>query len=159
MTQIRQRAIEGIKPGDTFTVVRTFTEEDTHRYADISLDYNPVHLDRRFSDIKGFPGPVCHGLLVGGMVSEIGGQMGMLASGMSFRFRKPVFFGDTITCSLTVKEVDERGRSKSHAVYSNQNGETVLEAELFGVIPGPEEREVLRAMVEEGDPTNKLRQG
>lgn len=156
MTQIRNRAIAGIKPGDTFTVVRTFTEEDTLRFAEISLDYNPVHLDRRFSEVKGFPDPVCHGLLVGGMLTEIGGQMGMLASGMSFRFRRPVFFQDTITCSLTVKEVDEKGRSKSHAVYTNQDNETVLEAELFGIVPGPREREVLKAMVEEGDPTNKL---
>ncbi len=150
MSHIRQRAIKGIKAGDTFTVVRTFTEQDTHRFAD--------NFDRRFSDIKGFPGLVCHGLLVGGMLTEIGGQIGMLASGMSFRFRKPVYFDDTITCTLTVKEVDGRGRSKSRAVYTNQHEETVLEAELFGVIPGPEEQEVLRAMVEEGDPTNKLRQ-
>ena len=156
MSKIRQRAIKGIKAGDTFTVVRTFTEQDTHRFADITIDYNPVHFDRRFSDIKGFPGLVCHGLLVGGMLTEIGGQIGMLASGMSFRFRKPVYFDDTITCTLTVKEVDGRGRSKSHAVYTNQHEETVLEAELFGVIPGPEEQQVLRAMVEEGDPTNKL---
>jgi len=157
LSKIRQRAIEGIKAGDTFTVVRTFTEQDTHQFADTSLDYNPVHFDRRFSDLKGFSGPVCHGLLIGGMLAEIGGQIGMLASGMSFRFRKPVYFDDTITCSLTVKEVDERGRSKSHAIYTNQNEETVLEAELFGVIPGPEEQQVLKAMLAEGDPTNKLR--
>ena len=156
MTKIRERAIEGIKAGDTFTVVRTFTEKDTYDYAEISHDYNPVHFDGRFSDIKGFSGPVCHGLLIGGMLTEIGGQIGMLASGMSFRFRKPVYFGDTVTCVLTVKEVDERGRSKSRAVYTNQDGETVLEAELFGIIPGPEEQEVLKAMVEEGDSTNKL---
>jgi acyl dehydratase len=157
LSKIRQRAIDGIKAGDIFTVIRTFTEQDTYRFADTTLDYNPVHFDRRFSDVKGFPRPVCHGLLIGGMLTEVGGQIGMLASGMSFRFRKPVFFGDTITCTLTVKEVDEKRRSKSHAVYTNQKGETVLEGELFGVIPGPEEREVLKAMVAEGDPTNKLR--
>ena len=155
---IRDRAIEGVRAGDVFTAVRTFSQEDTLAFADISLDYNPIHFDRRFTDTKGFSGPVCHGLLVGGMVTEIGGQIGMLASGMKFRFRKPVYFGDTVTCRLTVDEMDDRKRVKCSALFTNQDGETVLEVQLFGIVPGPEEQDVMREMVEEGDPTNKLNQ-
>ena len=32
----------------------------------------------------------------------------------------------------------------------------MLEASLTGVVPNGEQSEILRAMVEEGDPTNKL---
>ena len=40
--------------------------------------------------------------------------------------------------------------------YRNQEGVTVLEASLTGVVPKGEQRDILRVMVEEGDPTNKL---
>lgn len=147
MSEIRQRAIEGLRPGDTFTVRRTFTEELTRAFGDLSRDFNPVHYDRRFASAKGFAGLICHGLLVGSLVTEVGGQIGWLASGVDFRFMKPVFFGDTITCRFTVDEVDERGRAKGRAVFSNQHGTTVLEATLTGRLPGEAERRVLAAMV------------
>jgi len=85
MSDSRNKAIAGLKPGDSFAVSRTFTEQDTSIFADISRDYNPVHFDDRFANAKGFPGRICHGLLVASMVTEIGGQIGWLASGMTFR--------------------------------------------------------------------------
>jgi len=157
MSEIRRKVIEGINEGETFTVRRTFTEEQTRQFADLTLDYNPIHFDSRFTDLKKFPRLICHGLLVGSMLTEIGGQLGMLASGMSFRFRKPVYFGETITCHLTIDEIDDRCRTRSSAVFTNQDGETVLEAQLQGILPGEPEQAVMRAMVDEGDPTNKLR--
>jgi 3-hydroxybutyryl-CoA dehydratase len=33
----------------------------------------------------------------------------------------------------------------------------VIEAEINGIVPGLEERKVLRQMLSEGDPTNKLK--
>ena len=157
MSKIRTRAIEGIKEGETFTVKRTFTEQQAQQFADLTLDYNPIHFDRRFTDVKKFSGLICHGLLVGSMITEIGGQLGMLASGISYRFKKPVYFGDTIICSLTINEIDERCRTRSCALFTNQNGDLVMEAEIMGILPGTEEQEVMQAMVDEGDPTNKLR--
>jgi hypothetical protein len=53
-------------------------------------------------------------------------------------------------------DIDEKCWAKATAVYKNQEGITVLEASVEGVLPGNPEREVLRAMVEEGDPTNRF---
>jgi len=157
MSEIRKKAIDGLKAGDTFTVLRTFTEQDTMHFRDITRDYNPVHYDERFARVKKLQGRICHGLLVAGMLCEIGGQIGWLASGMNFQFRKPVYFGDTIKCDLTITEIDQRGRAKAQAIYQNQEGVIVLEASLTGFLPGAPEQQVLRAIVEEGDPANKLR--
>jgi acyl dehydratase len=156
MSAIRQKAIGGIKVGDSFTVKRTFTETDTIKFAEITRDYNPVHFDDRFAAVKKLNGRICHGLLVAGMLTEIGGQCGWLASVMNFRFKKPVYFGDTIECKLTIFEIDEKGRSRAAAVYQNQDGVIVLEADLEGILPGVAEREVLSTMVRQADPTNKF---
>ena len=63
----------------------------------------------------------------------------MLAAGMNFRFRAPVYFGDTVTCTLTIDEMDERGRVKCSAIFVNQKEETVIEGQLFGTLPNKEE--------------------
>ena len=156
MSFIRKKTIEGIKVGDAFTVSRTFTEQDMVNFADITRDYNPVHFDNRFSAAKNFNGRICHGLLIGSLLTEIGGQMGWLASRMDFRFKKPIYFGDTITCSLTITDIDDRDRAEAEAVFKNQNEDTVLKAYLSGIVPGSQEKQIMSDMLSEGDPTNKL---
>ena len=156
MPDIRKKTIQGLKVGDNFTVVRAFSETDMLSFSEITRDYNPVHFDKRFSTAKKFNDRICHGLLVASIVTEIGGQIGWLASVMNFRFKRPVYFGDTITCTLTITEIDEKNRAKAQAEYQNQNGIIVLQAELEGNVPGNPERDVLTWMINEGDPTNKL---
>jgi 3-hydroxybutyryl-CoA dehydratase len=157
MSAIRRRAIEGLEAGDTFTVTRRFSEADTLRFGELTRDYNPVHHDERFARAKGLPGRICHGLLVAALVTEIGGQIGWLASGMSFRFIGPVFFEETVTCTLTVHTADQGGKARAAAEMRTGDGRLVATAELFGVLPAAADREVLQRMVAAGDPTNPLR--
>ena len=157
MSAIRKKAIEGLKVGDMFTVTRIFTKQDVFKFADITRDYNPIHFNERFAEVKNFKDRICHGLLAASIVTEIGGQVGWLASGMRFIFKKPVYFKDTITCEFTITEIDQRRRAKAEAIYKNQNGTIVLEAQLSGIVPGAAEQRVLQAIVAEGDPTNKIR--
>lgn len=157
MSSLRKKAIEGIIRGQTVTVSRTFTGEDIQRFADISRDYNPVHFDERFAQEKGYDGCICHGLLVAALITEIGGQLGWLASKMSFSFIKPVYLGDSIRCDFTITDIDDRGRARGYAKYCDQKGSMVLEAELYGILPDDAEKKILRTMLAEGDPTNALR--
>ena len=156
MSEIRNRTIQGLQVGDTFTISRRFAEEDMMTFADVTRDYNAVHFDSRFSNAKNFKDRICHGLLVGSMLTEIGGQIGWLASVMNFRFKQPVYFGETITCRFTITAIDEHRHAGAEAVYFNQDGDIVLKAELKGILPDAAERRILHAMVAEGDPTNKL---
>ncbi len=156
MSDTRKRTTQGLKVGDSFTVVRTFSEQDMLKFSEITRDYNPVHFDHRFSEVKNFKGRICHGLLVASMLTEIGGQIGWLASVMNFRFKKPVYFGETIECSMRIVEIDEHNRARADVIYLNQDGTSVLEAELEGILPGIRERDVLNQMLMEGDPTNKV---
>ena len=155
MSEMRKKAIEGLTVNDTFTVERTFTEQDVMQFADITRDYNPFHLDDRFTAVKKLPGRICHGLLVASMMTQIGGQMGWLASRFDLHFKKPVYFGDTITCTVTIHDIDEKDRINATVGFVNQNGIMVLEAVLEGVLAGQEEQEIMKAMLAEGDPTNK----
>ncbi len=154
MTALRRKAVEGIRPGDRFVLTRTFDRPDTEVFARITRDYNPVHFDDRFSSAKKFEGTICHGLLVGSMITEIGGQVGWLATGMAFKFKRPVYPGETIRCEMVITRVDRNRSAAAEAVLTNQDGIVVMEAELSGFLPGEPERAVLREMMAEGDPTN-----
>ena len=157
MSKIRNKTIQGLAVGDTFILTRQFKEADMHSFADVTRDYNPIHFDKRFADVKNFRDRICHGLLVGSILTEVGGQIGWLASEMNFRFKRPVYFGDTIECTLTISEIDERNRARAEAIYRNQDGTIVLEADLAGIVPGEPEKEILESMVADGDPTNKAK--
>ena len=156
MAGFRERAAEGLQVGDSFRTSRTFTEDDVIRFARISRDYNPVHFDARFAKAKNFPAPICHGLLAASLVTEIGGQIGWLASAMNFRFKGPVYVGETITCSWVMAAIEQNGRAKASVTITKEDGTTVIEAEISGIVPGVEERKVLSQMLSEGDPTNGL---
>jgi len=153
---IRLRAIEGLNAGDTFTYSRTFKKHETEQFGDISRDYNPVHYDLRWARSKGFDRMICHGLLVGSMICEFGGQVGWLATGMNFKYLRPVYFGDTITCTITITKIEKSGRAEAEALFINQAGEQVCRSFLAGRLPTSGERNLLMQMVEDKDPTNKL---
>jgi acyl dehydratase len=153
---MRQRAIEGLEAGDVFTYSRTFTREETELFGDLTRDYNPIHYDPRWAEAKGFKDLICHGLLVGSMVCELGGQVGWLATGMEFKYVKPVYFNDTITCTMTITKIEDSGRAEAEALFDNEAKEQVCYARLTGRLPRNHEQEILSRMVGEGDPTNKL---
>lgn len=152
---MRKHAICGIKPGDRFSVTRTLKESDMQAFADVSRDYNPVHFDERFARSRGFSGRICHGLLVGALLTEIGGQIGCLATHMSFDFKKSVYLNETVTCELEIISVDEKGRTEAKAVIADSQGQTVMTASLAGVLPQDSQKRVMEQMLAEGDPTNK----
>jgi acyl dehydratase len=157
MSYIRQQTIDGLSPGTAFTVTRTFSESQVSQFADLTRDYNPVHFDPRFVAIKEFKHRICHGLLVGSLITEIGGQIGWLASGMNFRFKHPVYFGDTVTCTMTIVDIDAKGKAKADAIFVNQDDIVVLTVHLTGRVPGKTEIQIMKQMVEEGDPSNGIR--
>lgn len=156
MSRLRRKAVHGLRPGDEFVIKRTFSKEETEEFGDLTRDYNPVHYDRGWTDLKRFPDLICHGLLVGGMICEFGGQVGWLATGMNFRFLKPVYFDEEITLTVTLEDVQADGRARAAGVFVNPDGDSVARVELHGRLPVNEEKEYLDQMVQKGDPTNKL---
>jgi acyl dehydratase len=153
---IRTIATEGLRVGDTFRIQRVFTQQETTAFGDMTRDYNPVHYVPGWASAKGFEGLICHGLLVGSMVCEFGGQVGWLATGMTFKYLKPVYFGDTVQCTITITRIDDMGRAEAEAWFTNQDDVQVCLAQLTGRIPVQAERKRLSGMLEEGDPTNPL---
>jgi acyl dehydratase len=118
--------------GETFTVERTFTTEDVRRFADVTNDTQPIHTE---PDEAGRL--VVHGLLTGSLLTDIGGDLQVLARRMAFEFRRPVRTGERITCTWTVESVEERPDRytlDNDVAFRDEDGETVATARVEGIV-------------------------
>lgn len=128
---------EDIEIGHRWTSARrTITETDVVRFAGLSGDFNPLHVDEEFAKTTIFGRRIAHGLL--GLSISTGLQASeppwlvMAFMGLDWRFTKPIFFGDTVHYVSEVKNKREGGKSDRGIVMVerkliNQKEETVQE--------------------------------
>ncbi len=96
--------------GDTLpTVEKTFSQDDVNRYADAAGDHNPIHVDPNFAAGSQFGRRIAHGMMIAASISEMMaqafGQDWHKSGRMKIRFRAPVFPGETVRASGTVRSV------------------------------------------------------
>ena len=123
-----------IQAGDSARVSFTITEKDVQAFADASGDHNPLHMDAEFAKRTSYRRRVVHGMLLASYVSRMVGMHlpgpGALWTQQSLRWLAPVFIGDTLEASLTVKHRSSASNLLSvMAKVTNQNGATVMEGE------------------------------
>jgi 3-hydroxybutyryl-CoA dehydratase len=126
--------------GQKATSSRTVTETDVVIYGGISGDLNPAHFNEVESKKGMFKGRIVHGMLTAGYISAVLGMQlpgpGTIYLKQSLKFTAPVRFGDTITATVTVTELDEkRKRATLKTECSNQNGDLVLKGEAVVIPP------------------------
>ncbi len=87
---------------------RTITETDVVMFAGLSGDYNPLHTDKVFAEKTPFKQRVAHGMLIASISTGLGQTLGIFEGTtlalmeQTFKYKAPVFFGETIHFKLTV---------------------------------------------------------
>ena len=128
---MRGKTIAELKIGDSASTTSVITDERIRQFAEVSGDYNPVHLDEEAAKGSIFGKRISHGMLVASLFSavlanELPGS-GCIYLGQDLRFMKPVFIDDTITATVTVKElIVEKNRVILDTIATNQNGDVVI---------------------------------
>ena len=91
------------------SISKTITEQDVHSFAELSGDFNPVHVDKDEAKKSIFKKQIAHGMLVGSLISSVIGMKlpgpGTIYMEQNFTFLKPVYLGDTVTAYVEVDEV------------------------------------------------------
>lgn len=103
--------IKNIKAGDSYRLQVHITEDLVSRFAQLTGDYNPLHIDKNFADKTHFKGRVVHGMLLGSFVSRIIGMHlpgpGSLWLSQNYEFVAPVRIGDTINIDAKINKISE----------------------------------------------------
>lgn len=135
-----------IKVGDTFTRSRHVTDELVRAFAELSGDFNPIHLDDDFAATTRFGRRIAHGMLSGAFISAILGdefrERRIVYLQQKMRFVAPVFIGDTITTTATVKHIrPERQIVTIDTTCTNQNGDAVVRGEAMVMLLNGNDKE------------------
>ncbi|MBN07002.1 MAG: hypothetical protein CMM45_04130 [Rhodospirillaceae bacterium] len=97
-----------ISLGQTAEYEKQVTDEDVRKFADISGDYNPIHLDDEFAKDSMFGARIAHGILTASHISAVIGYIfpgpGWIYLGQSLQFRAPVKIGDTVHTAVEVTD-------------------------------------------------------
>ena len=123
--------------GQTASFTKTVTETDVVLFAGISGDLNPAHVDEVAAKKSMFKGRVAHGILGESFISAVIGMKlpgpGTLYLSQDLQFVKPIYFNDTVTATVTIKEVGRRGRLTLETKLTNQDGKELItgEAKVF----------------------------
>ena len=117
--------------GQSFQKDFFISEELGRSFAQISGDFNPVHMDEEYAKGTMFGKRIAHGMLLGSYISGVLGNdfpgEGTIYLKQDMKFMKPVYYGDTITISVTVLEMDDaRNRMTLETNCYNQGSELVL---------------------------------
>lgn len=128
-----------IKIGDTFSTSRLVTDEIIRKFADLSGDFNPIHLDEEFAKTTRFGKRIAHGMLSGAFISAVLGnefrERKIVYLSQTMKFVAPVFIGDTVTATGTITHIrDDKNIVTLETVCTNQNGETLVKGEAAVMI-------------------------
>lgn len=131
------------KPGDSATYAKTITDEDIRAFASLLGDTNGLHTSDEYARKTRFGRRIAHGMLGASLVSTVLGTRlpgpGTIYLSQSFKFVAPVFPGDTVTATATVKSVREgKPVLTLETVCTNQHGETVITGEAVVLVEKPE---------------------
>ena len=123
-----------VKIGDSFSTTREVTDELVRKFAEVSGDYNPIHLEDEFAAKTRFGKRIAHGMLTGAFVSAILGnelmEQPVIYLSQSLKFVAPVFIDDTVTTTSTITKIrEEKGIVTFENVCKNQHGETLVKGE------------------------------
>lgn len=104
---------------------RQVTETDVKDFAELTGDFDPLHLDEDFARETPFRQPIAHGLLGLSLVAGLGSKSPLVETvaflGVSdWSFRRPIFFGDTIHVQTTITDLQASGRRRGQVTWHRQ---------------------------------------
>lgn len=128
-----------IKIGDTFRKERLVTDELVRAFAEVSGDFNPIHLDEEFAKQTRFGRRIAHGMLSGAFISSVLGyefaERKIIYLSQTLKFTAPVFIGDTVTATATVKGIrEDKNIVTIDTTCTRQDGEVVVTGEAVVMV-------------------------
>lgn len=124
------KSYDEIQIGEKASFTKTITETDVYLFAGISGDFNPLHVDEEYAKKTEFKTRIAHGGLAASLIANVLGMklpgLGTVALEITQKFRKPVYFGDTVTVEVEViKKVERMKAVEMNIVWTNQRNEVV----------------------------------
>ncbi len=126
MDIVRNADVTDIAVGHAVTVRRRLTQADFDRFAELSGDDNPIHVDPGFSATTRWRRTLCHGMMLYSLIIDVIRRRllpGSVELEQELMFPGPVYAGDEVTIRAEVVRIDrELGHVEVRARVSAGGG-------------------------------------
>ena len=130
---------EDLEVGMEASHEKMVSEGDIANFAEVSGDYNPVHMDETYAAGTFFKSRIAHGMLTASFISTVLGTRlpgpGCIYLSQNLRFLAPVRIGDTVKALARVAGLDMAKRRAQFACHCEVNGKIVVEGEAMVFVP------------------------
>jgi 3-hydroxybutyryl-CoA dehydratase len=130
---------EDLELGMEASLAKTVSAADILAFAEITGDWNPLHLDADFAAKTVFREPIAHGMLTAGYISAVFGSTmpgpGAIYVSQTLNFRAPVKIGDKVMAKVKVVELYPAKRRVRFDCVCSVDGKPVLEGEAVLMVP------------------------
>ena len=125
--------------GQYYEKKKKVTQEDVLKFAELSGDFNPIHVDEEYAKNSIFGQRIAHGMLGAAYVSTVIGTKfpgeGTIYMGQNLKFVRPVYPGDELTIRVEIEQLLEKNRARLITTVHNGKKENVIEGEALVKLP------------------------
>jgi len=128
------KLITRIEIGKIISKRKIFSYEEVLNFIKISGDNNPIHHDKEYAKTTLFKKPICHGILVASIFSNLLGTTftGSIYMNQSLSFLAPVFIEEEVEGFIEIKELDKVKKYlylKTYVKKINDNNKLAIDGE------------------------------
>ena len=115
------------------------TVEMTEAFANISEDFNPLHLDEKYASKSRYKKKIIHGLMAVSLFSGIFGTKfpgeGCVYKSQNIRFKRPIYIGDTVVARVQVASIDYNNKTVSFKTQCLVSDKIMIDGESEVFLP------------------------
>ncbi len=129
MIEFGEDKFVGYKASETIRI----TDKMVKQFAELSGDFNPIHMDDEYAKTTRFQRRIAHGMILAALVSRLLNEKvgtGGIYLSQTLKFKNPVFIDDDITFDFEVIKLNKiRGLGVIATTARKATGEIVLKGE------------------------------
>ena len=95
--------------GQEATISKTFFFDEVVAFSELSLDRNPIHLDKEYAKKGIFSDLIVHGLLTSSLISAVIANKlpgpGSIYLSQSLKFLKPVYHNEEVVAKVKIVDI------------------------------------------------------
>ncbi len=115
------------------------TDKMVHQFAELSGDFNPIHLDEEYAKTTRFGRRIAHGMIAGALISRALNEKlgrGGIYLGQNLKFVNPIYIDDDVTVEMEVRGVrKEKGIVTVDTIVKKTNGDICVKGEAIIMVP------------------------
>ncbi len=132
---------EKLNEQDEYRLTFSYSQDQVNRFAEVTGDNNPLHLDEEYAATTMFKRPIMHGFLGGSVFSKIFGTLfpgeGTIYMNQTMNFMRPMFVDTEYEAVMTITEINrEKNRAKVQTqVIDKSTGKVTISGEATVINP------------------------